>query len=206
MAKEKADHFRTGGGSTTARIIKDTPLLAIVQPEITPLSNPYDSSSAYFNDEPQPSTSRGSAHNKFEEAYNEFIRLGGDPAMLGDDEDHSITNAASTAEHPLITDPEHSPFEFNSCESPLEDPAINATSHAATAPASTAPVTPARVAVTPAVPVGNIIRNNKRHRINFNSLREYVGELGELKKKKYELQNKLLELQIQKLEREVNAP
>ncbi|KXJ72433.1 hypothetical protein RP20_CCG018037 [Aedes albopictus] len=142
----------------------------------------------------QPSTSRG-VRNKHEEAYNEFIRLGGDPAMLGDDTPAypDFTESGNTPPHSL-----EDIGSSNNTPAPVDMPPSVGLPTPATPPAPASEARP--------TPVGpNTIRNNKRQRINFNTLREYVGELGDLKKRKYELQNKLLELQIQKLQQELNT-
>lgn len=49
LAADRADCFRTGGGIPQQRVSENHPLLSIVQPAVTPLFNPHDSSASYFN-------------------------------------------------------------------------------------------------------------------------------------------------------------
>lgn len=190
LATERADIFRTGGDSAQTHKIKNNPLLQIVQREITPLSNVYDSSSTYFNDEPQPSTSQAppSGSSRYEECYAEFIRLGGDPQLL-QDAPLSPEAVPSSPIPPTVSTysaipPTLSPTTDNHSISNLPRP------------------------ISPTVPTNapSVIRNSKRTRVNFDTLRTYVSDLGDLKKRKYELQNELLELQIQKIKLELHTP
>ncbi|XP_062533619.1 uncharacterized protein LOC134202608 [Armigeres subalbatus] len=185
LAKEKSDLFRTGGGAATMKRNPDNPIYALVQQEVTPLSNPYDSSSTYFNEEPQASTSKGSSR-AFADCFEEFVSLGGDPNELGDSsgiaaggEDTNHTEGAAFGGANT-----GDPGGRNSTGAPGPGEGTTSLGGQST----------------------GVVRNNKRQRMNFNTLREYVGELGHLKKKKYELQCKLLELSIKKMEREIEKP
>lgn len=50
LAADRAEQFRTGGGTPKQRVADNHPLLAIVMPSVTPLINRHDSSSMYLHD------------------------------------------------------------------------------------------------------------------------------------------------------------
>lgn len=51
LAADKAESFKTGGGSSTQRVDENHILLPMILPSVTPLPNPYDSSSEYFSED-----------------------------------------------------------------------------------------------------------------------------------------------------------
>ncbi|EAT47910.1 AAEL000998-PA, partial [Aedes aegypti] len=235
LSKEKAELFKTGGGCSLKRSDRDNPLYEIVQAEITPLSNPYDSSNSYYNDEPLPSTSRGNSQANYENSFQEFLELdrarkiGTFDDDTSDDDDDDDNDGPATSANLVDIEPVSSagaigvvPSSVHAPTTPT--PTVGVTAGAAGVAAGAAGVASGAAGAAagavgaaagavglssvhaPTTPTPNVIRNTKRKRINFNTLREYVGEMGELKKRKYELQNKLLELTIKKLEKELNTP
>lgn len=50
LAADRAEQFRTGGGTPLLRVLEDHPLLPMVMPSVTPLINRHDSSAVYLQD------------------------------------------------------------------------------------------------------------------------------------------------------------